>query len=85
MLATGLHSLAPCGQEAGGGGSLLPHLPLPVFQAAPLVLRPQLSHSGPPAVPGSPSGTQEVDMLIFTFVFSKFTKFPEPLKTRARE
>ncbi|KAI4572125.1 hypothetical protein MJT46_005193 [Ovis ammon polii x Ovis aries] len=52
---------------------------------APLALRPQLSRSGPPAVPGSPSGTQEVDMLVFTFVFSKFTKFPELLKTREKE
>lgn len=84
MVATGLHTLTPCGQEAGGGS--LPHpVPPAVFRAAPLALRPQLPSPGPPAVPGSPSGAQEVDVLIFTFVFSKFTKFPELLKTREKE
>ena len=66
--------------------SVLPHpVPPAVFRAAPLALRPQLPSPGPPAVPGSPSGAQEVDVLIFTVVFSKFTKFPELLKTREKE
>lgn len=85
MVATGLHTLTPCGQEAGGGVSTPPPSPRAVFHAAPLALRPQLSRPGPPAIPGSLSGAQEVDVLIFTFVFSKFTKFPELLKTREKE
>lgn len=84
MVATGLHTLTPCGQEAGGGLYPSPS-PRAVFHAAPLALRPQLSGPGPPAIPSSLSGAQEVDVLIFTFVFSKFTKFPELLKTREKE
>lgn len=80
MVATSLHTLTPCGREAGGGSLPHPRLPPAVFHVAPPAPRPQLSRPGPPAIPGSPSGAQEVDMLIFTFIFSKFTKFPELLK-----
>lgn len=79
MVATSLHTLTPCGQEAGWVSAPPPPSPA-VFHAAPPALQPQLSRPGPPAIPGSPSGAQEVDMLIFTFIFSKFTKFPELLK-----